>query len=80
MARSYNGFGPNPISHSEILAWSQLYNARLTGWELSVIRRLDILYMQHAYNKDEHQVKAMDGKELADSLRAMARDKGGVGR
>lgn len=80
MARTGNGFGPNPISHSEILSWSLLHRTRLTEWDLSVIRRLDVLFLRNTYQKDENQARAMDGKEFADSLRAMSKKDKGVGR
>lgn len=35
----------NPITFSEILAWSQLANTPLARWEAEVIKRLDILWL-----------------------------------
>nr|WP_258038738.1 hypothetical protein [Haemophilus seminalis]DAK42661.1 MAG TPA: hypothetical protein [Caudoviricetes sp.] len=35
----------NPITFSEILAWSQLTNTSLARWEIEVIKRLDVLWL-----------------------------------
>ncbi|WP_419773338.1 phage tail assembly chaperone [Haemophilus seminalis] len=39
------GMSANPITFSEILAWSQLTNTSLARWEIEVIKRLDILWL-----------------------------------
>ncbi len=44
-ARSSNGFGPVPLSYTEIDAWRRLTNQRLDPWELSAIVRLDGVFM-----------------------------------
>jgi hypothetical protein len=43
--RSSNGFGQNPISYSEIDAWSRLISIDLTPLEVSAIIRLDSAYL-----------------------------------
>jgi hypothetical protein len=43
--RSSNGFGPNSLSATEILAWSQMTGHRLTPWEFDLIRELDGLWL-----------------------------------
>ena len=43
--RSSNGFGQNPISYSEIDAWSRLTNIELTPLEVNAIIRLDSAYL-----------------------------------
>lgn len=43
--RGGNGFGPNPIAWSEVLAYCQLTRLSLTAWELEAIRLLDDAYL-----------------------------------
>jgi hypothetical protein len=43
--RSSNEFGKNPISYSEIYAWSRLTNIELTPLEVSIIVGLDNAYL-----------------------------------
>lgn len=40
-ARSSNGFGPNTISYTEIKAWSDLTERRLTPHQVALIKQLD---------------------------------------
>ena len=40
-ARGANGFGPNPLSYTEIDAWARLTGARLSAWEVSLLRDID---------------------------------------
>jgi hypothetical protein len=40
-ARSGNGYGPNPISYSEIAAWSNLTGRAPRPWEVSALRAMD---------------------------------------
>lgn len=42
------GFGPNPIGFGEIAAWCQLTGTDLNPWEVSVIRRLDVVCLEIA--------------------------------
>lgn len=42
-ARTSNGFGLNPISYSEIRAWADLTGADPTPWEVSLLKRLDMV-------------------------------------
>lgn len=44
-ARGGNGFGPNPLSWSEINAYCQLNRTSLTSWELEALRLLDDAYL-----------------------------------
>jgi hypothetical protein len=43
--RGSSGFGPLPLSATEILSWSKLSRRRLNAWEFSVIRDLDAVWM-----------------------------------
>lgn len=42
--RGSNGFGANPISWTELEAFSRLSGLRLTPWEIETIEMLDNLY------------------------------------
>lgn len=44
--RSGNGFGPNPLSWSEIGEWTRLRGIRPRDWELRALRALDALYLR----------------------------------
>jgi hypothetical protein len=44
-ARGSNGFGPAPISYSELLAWTQLSGVKPASWEIRALRLLDNLYL-----------------------------------
>jgi hypothetical protein len=39
--RTSNGFGPNPISFTEMQAWAILNGIAPTPWEIRLLRRLD---------------------------------------
>ena len=47
------GMGPGPITHTEILAWSDLTGVELQPWEVRYLRRLsfDYLSMSHVAEK-----------------------------
>lgn len=51
-ARGSSGFGPAPISFSEIAAFDTLTAANLTAWEVEAIRALDDEYLT---NRTEEQ-------------------------
>lgn len=40
-ARGSNGWGPNPISWADLVAWQQLAGVQLTPWEAETLRALD---------------------------------------
>lgn len=46
-ARGGNGFGPNPLSYTEIDAYTRLIGVRITGQEITWLRMLDSLYLQN---------------------------------
>ena len=59
-ARQAGGFGPNPISYSEIKAWCEAMNIFITPWEIAVIKAMDREYMQSTSEnrkKDKRQAK-----------------------
>jgi hypothetical protein len=39
--RDGNGFGPNKLRYSEIVAWSNLHGIELAPWEVDMIKELD---------------------------------------
>lgn len=41
VARPVGGFGISPIPISEIIAWQQAMNVRLTPWEVETIMQID---------------------------------------
>lgn len=45
-ARGGNGFGPNPIGYTVILAYAHLMRVRFQPWEVDAIRRLDEEYLR----------------------------------
>lgn len=49
--REGNGFGPNPISHSQIEAWARLHGWPIRSHHIAIIRALDDTWLEHAYSK-----------------------------
>lgn len=45
-ASGSNGFGPNPVSHTEIASWAMLRRLPISPWEVGVIRRLDAAFRE----------------------------------
>lgn len=43
--RTGNGFGPNPIQFSEILAWQALSRVTLLPWEFRAILAMDRMFI-----------------------------------
>jgi hypothetical protein len=46
-ARSSHGFGPNPLSFSEIKAWDDLTGAGLSPFDTKIIKQLDRVFLSH---------------------------------
>jgi hypothetical protein len=44
-ARGGNGYSPNPIGFSELVAWQQLREWPLDSWEVEAIRQIDAAYL-----------------------------------
>ena len=51
--RGSNGFGPNPISWSEMKAYVEMTGSRLEPWEVEAIRQLDEEFLTSMV--EEHQ-------------------------
>ncbi len=52
-ARSSSGFGANPISFAEILAWAQLTHRAPTPFEVSVLHAIDASLLAMMNKPDE---------------------------
>ena len=37
--------GPNPITYEQIKAWKELTETPISSWEVTVIKRVDTVYM-----------------------------------
>ena len=46
--RGSGGFGPNPISFTEIASYRHVTGIDLSPWEVKVIRALDTVYIETA--------------------------------
>jgi len=44
-ARGGNGFGLNPISYTELLAWATMTRANPSPWEVATLKRIDALFL-----------------------------------
>lgn len=54
-ARQNNGMAISPLSYSEILAWVTLMQVKISPFEITVIKALDSLFINHinSQNKEE---------------------------
>jgi len=57
-ARSGNGYGPNPISYTEIASWASLTGAAPTSFEVLLIRAIDALCMAEANREQKRKAAA----------------------
>ena len=72
------GFGPVPLSHSELLAWQMNMRRFLAPWEIAMLRRLSVLWIDQAMSAEDadcpapwktEQVSAEEKAKVAGSLR-----------
>lgn len=56
-ARTSNGYSANPISYGEIEAWDKLTDSNVTPLEVKIIKRLDIVYLNHQAEKQSKKDK-----------------------
>jgi hypothetical protein len=61
------GFGPNPISYSEIDAWARLHREPVRPFEVNILGAMDRAYLEHVA---ESRPQA-DGKRPVQSSRPM---------
>ena len=45
-ARSYNGFGPDPITYPDFQAWAALTESRPRPREIALLKDLDLLWLR----------------------------------
>lgn len=50
-ARTSNGFGPNPISFTEIAMWAELTWRNPYPWEVQALKALDLLYIESLHGR-----------------------------
>ena len=50
--RTSNGYTLNPISYTELDAWSRLTNKAVTAQEIDIIKQLDAVFLNH-YQKQQ---------------------------
>lgn len=50
--RGNTGFGPSPIAFNEIKAWSELTGTYPSPWEVTLLKRLDSLYLSIMVKRD----------------------------
>jgi hypothetical protein len=55
-ARTSNGYTVNPISFTELDAWNRLMNKQVTAQEISIMKQLDAVFMNH-YQKQQAATK-----------------------
>lgn len=44
--RTSSGFGPNPLTWGDFMAWSGLTGTTLRPWEVRMLKRLDHLFLK----------------------------------
>jgi len=66
--RGNNGFGLNPITFCEIAAWDALTGARLTPWEVELIKRVDSAVLPILNTKDSDREQEPDTVAAADDI------------
>lgn len=52
-ARSYHQYGPNPISWSDLAAWSQMMRVPIEPRHADIIMALDRVWIDHACRADK---------------------------
>lgn len=80
------GLGPVPISHTELLAWQQNMRRMLAPWEIAMLRRLSMVWIDEARKAEASDCPPPWGTEevsdeerrrvansLRDSMRKLAR-------
>ncbi len=52
-ARQNNGMAISPLSYSEILAWVTLMQINISPFEITVIKALDSMFINHINNQSK---------------------------
>ncbi|MBK8916356.1 MAG: hypothetical protein IPM64_17465 [Phycisphaerales bacterium] len=64
------GFGPQPLSHLELLAWQTNMRRWLQPWEISLMRRLSAEWAAQLHKSEDHDCPPpWTGEELSDRER-----------
>lgn len=69
--RGSNGWGPNPISHSEVEAWSRLHREPVRPHELEILRAMDTAYLKHATqtaSKGQQSTSKVESRPMSTAL------------
>lgn len=61
-SRSNSGFGINPLSYSDILAYYKLFNLIPNDWEIRAIKRLDNIALDQYAKEAEKEQKKIKAK------------------
>lgn len=76
------GLGPVPISHTELLAWQTNMRRFLAPWEIGMLRRLSVVWIDAARQAEEadapppwatEEVSDEEKRRVANSLRESMR-------
>lgn len=60
--RTSNGYGPNPLQYSELLAYFQLFQDWPDDWEIEMIMKLDSVFLDTQAAKAEKDQKQNEMK------------------
>lgn len=74
MGRSSNGFGVNPISFADIVAWCTLFSERLTEWDMMLLREIDMIFIRYL-NAKTKEPESTTPTSLISSFRAAFQEK-----
>ena len=53
--RGSSGFGPNPLSWTDIETWRRLMNVHLERWEVKLLKTLDLLYLNALHESQKQE-------------------------
>jgi len=59
IASAGNGFGPTPLSWSEVYAYCRLTRTKLDRWMLGLLRQVDLIYLRHAAERREAEMQTL---------------------
>ena len=57
-----NGFDINPITYQEIMAWAVLNDIEITPLEVSIIKKLDSIYLEYIRKRNKDGSSASRNK------------------
>jgi len=62
-----SGFGPAPISATELKAWSEITGNKLATWEVNILREMDREYMKYVAEENDKKAKRQKANAAARS-------------